>query len=146
MDNITRQLRGDEGARKTVYVDSLGFQTIAVGRLVDPRKPGSGLRDSEINLMLANDIDDRRAALLVALPWFKDLDEARQGVLLNMAFQLGAQGLLGFHDMLKAVGRGDYVAAAGEILASTYGKQTPLRAQRMFKQMSTGAWQFAEGA
>lgn len=145
-DNITRQLRGDEAVRKTVYPDQFGFATIAVGRLVDSRKPGAGLRDSEINLMLANDISDRRSALSARLPWFKDLDEARQGVLLNMAFQLGVDGLMGFTQTLRLVQAGQYAAAAKEMMSSDWGRQTPERAKRMHDQMLTGVWQFAPGA
>lgn len=145
-DNITRQLRGDEAVRKTVYPDQFGFQTIGVGRLVDPRKPGAGLRDSEIDFMLSNDIADRRNALTAALPWFKDLDEVRQGALINMAFQLGMQGLLGFPSSLRLMAAGDYVGAAAEFAHSKWNVQTPARAKRIEQQIRTGIWQFAEGA
>jgi lysozyme len=54
-----------------------------VGRLIDPSKPGAGLRDDEITFLLNNDIDDRINALQKALPWFQNLDDARKGVLIN---------------------------------------------------------------
>lgn len=142
---LTRQLRGDEGVKAQAYQDHLGFWTIGVGRLVDPRKPGSGLRSHEIDYLLRNDIDDRIEALMRRLPWFQNLDSARQGVLLNMSFQLGVDGLLGFKNTLKLVERGDYAQAADNMLLSKWAAQTPERAQRMAQQMRSGQWQYAEG-
>jgi lysozyme len=143
---LTRQLKGDEGVKPQAYQDHLGFWTIGVGRLVDTRKPGSGLRPEEITFLLNNDIDDRINALGRRLPWFLQLDAARQGVLLNMSFQLGVDGLLGFKNTLRLVERGDYGQAADNMLLSKWAQQTPERARRMAEQMRSGQWQYAEGA
>lgn len=143
--DLERQLRGDEGVRRCVYKDSLGYDTIAVGRLVDSRKPGAGLRDDEITYLLHNDIDDRINALMKALPWFQNLDDARQGVLLNMSFQLGVDGLLAFKNTLAAVQGGRYDEAAFDMTQSKWAQQTPERAKRLSEQMRTGLWQFAPG-
>ena len=140
--DITRQLKSDEGFRRTVYQDSLGYWTIGVGRLVDPSRPDSGLRDSEIEFMLRNDIEDRITALGKVLPWFLDLDEVRQGVLVNMAFQLGIKGLMGFSTTLQMVAQGRYEDAAVQMLKSKWAAQTPERAKRLAQQMKTGKWVF----
>lgn len=142
---LTRQLKGDEGVKAHAYQDHLGFWTIGIGRLVDQRKPGSGLRPEEITFLLNNDIDDRIDALARRVPWFLQLDAARQGVLLNMSFQLGVDGLLGFKNTLKLVERGDYAQAADNMLLSKWAGQTPERARRMAEQMRSGRWQYAEG-
>lgn len=142
---LTRQLKGDEGVKAQAYQDHLGFWTIGVGRLIDARKAGSGLRPEEITFLLNNDIDDRINQLGRRLPWFLDLDPARQGVLLNMSFQLGVDGLLGFKNTLKLVERGDYAQAADNMLLSKWATQTPERACRMAEQMRSGQWQYAEG-
>lgn len=142
---LTRQLRGDEGVKAQAYQDHLGFWTIGVGRLIDARKPGSGLRSHEIDYLLRNDIDDRIEALTRRLPWFQDLDDARKGVLLNMSFQLGVDGLLGFKNTLAMVARGDYVGASAGMMNSLWARQTPARAKRMADQMRTGEWQYTPG-
>lgn len=142
---LTRQLKGDEGVRAQAYQDHLGFWTIGVGRLIDARKPGSGLRADEITYLLNNDIDDRINALGRRLPWFFNLDSARQGVLLNMSFQMGVEGLLGFKNTLKLVEQGLYTEAANAMLKSTWATQTPARAERMAAQMRSGEWQYAKG-
>ena len=138
--NLAQQLRRDEGIKPSAYQDHLGFWTIGVGRLIDARK-GGGLRPDEIEYLLANDIKDRARALLAALPWFGALDDARQGVLLNMAFQLGTAGLLAFKNTLDQVRLGQYKRAAEMMLQSKWATQTPERAARLAKQMETGTWQ-----
>ena len=144
-NELTRQLKGDEDVRPHVYKDHLGYLTIGVGRLVDDRKPGSGLRPAEITFLLNNDIDDRIDQLSRRLPWFETLDSARQGVLLNMSFQMGVDGLMGFKNTLKLVEQGNYESAAENMLKSLWAKQTPARAKRMADQMRTGQWQYSEG-
>jgi lysozyme len=139
---LIRQLRADEGVRPCVYSDHLGFATIGVGRLVDSRKPGAGLRDDEISYLLNNDIDDRIEALTRKLPWFQNLDDARKGVLLAMAFQMGVEGLLGFRNTLQLVMEGNYENAAHGMLNSLWAKQTPARAKRLSEQMRSGIWQY----
>lgn len=137
---LTKQLNRDEDRKKFVYKDSLGYFTIGVGRLVDESK-GGGLRDDEMDYMLRNDINDRIDALTRALPWFQNLDDARKGVLLNMAFQLGTDGLLGFKNTLEQVRQGNYSTASKMMLQSKWATQTPERAKRLSDQMETGVWQ-----
>jgi lysozyme len=140
---LAKQLRADEGCSATVYADSLGLWTVGVGRLVDARRKGSGLRDDEITYLLNNDIDDRITAVAKALPWFQNLDDARQGVLLNMAFQMGTDGLLAFKNTLALVRDGKYAEAADAMLLSRWAEQTPNRAKRLSDQMRDGAWRYA---
>jgi lysozyme len=140
IEKLAAQLRRDEGQRPLAYQDHLGFLTIGVGRLIDSRKPGAGLRPDEIDYLLRNDINDRVAALQKSLPWFVKLDEARQGVLINMAFQMGTAGLLAFRQTLAMVRDGKYAEAADQMLKSKWAEQTPARAKRLSEQMKTGEW------
>ena len=140
IEKLAAQLRRDEGTKATVYKDTLGFDTIGVGRLIDSRKPGTGLRQDEIDYLLRNDINDRVQALTKDLPWFDRLDEARRGVLTNMAFQLGTAGLLGFKSTLALIAAGKYAEAAEQMLKSKWATQTPSRAKRLAEQMKTGEW------
>ncbi len=140
IEQLTAQLRRDEGTRAAAYTDSMGWLTIGVGRLIDSRKPGAGLRPDEIEYLLRNDINDRVEALQKALPWFVKLDEARQGVLINMAFQMGTAGVLAFRETLGLVRDGKYAEAADQMLKSKWAEQTPGRAKRLSEQMKTGEW------
>ncbi len=139
-DKLVKQLRRDEGEVLHAYEDHLGFLTIGVGRLIDKRKGGS-ISQEESAYLLNNDIDTRTVELERRIPWFKGLDEARRGVLLNMAFQLGVDGLLAFKNTLKEVQDGNYSKASEMMLLSKWATQTPERAKRLAKQMETGEWQ-----
>ena len=138
--NLIQQLRREEGVVRHVYQDHLGFWTIGAGRLVDERK-GGGLSDDEIDYLLRNDVNRFTAEVLTALPWVARLDEARQAVVIGMAFQMGTAGLLGFKNTLAFIKAGQYALAAKGMLASKWAQQTPDRARRMAKQMETGEWQ-----
>jgi lysozyme len=137
--DLREQLKRDEGVVNHAYQDSLGFTTIGCGRLIDANR-GGGLSDSEVDYLLDNDITDKTAQVLAALPWAKELNEPRLAVLINMAFQLGIRGLLGFPSMLGAVRMGDYGSAAIHMVDSLWAKQTPTRAHRLAEQMESGEW------
>jgi len=138
-DELKKQLIRDEGVVEHAYQDHLGYWTIGVGRLIDKRKGGK-LRPNEIEFLLENDITDREQELTKRIPWFTKLDKARQGVLLNMSFQMGVEGLLGFKNTLKMVETGKYEDAARGMLQSLWARQTPERAKRLSEQMRTGVW------
>jgi len=137
---IEDQLRRDEGERLSAYQDHLGFWTIGIGRLIDSRR-GGGISTDESTMLLRNDIARIRVELLQRLPWFVHLDSVRQGVLMNMAFQMGINGVMAFQDTLAKVQASDYAAAADRMLQSKWATQTPERANRLAKQMREGTWQ-----
>lgn len=137
--NIVDQLRRDEGEVLYAYTDSLGLLTIGVGVLIDKRK-GGGITPEESAYLLMNRVNQRKAFLASKYPWFLGLDEARQGALLNMSYQLGVEGLAGFPKMLKAVEGQQWEEAERQALDSLWAKQTPARAQRVAKQLRTGEW------
>lgn len=138
-EHILKQLRRDEGEVLSAYQDHLGFWTIGVGRLIDKRK-GGGLSSEESAFLLNNDVDTRIKALEDAFPWFKGMDEARKGVLVNMSFQIGVGGLKAFKNTLSSVADGLYDKAASQMLESLWASQTPERAKRLAEQMKTGEW------
>lgn len=138
--HIAKQLKTDEGLRLHAYQDHLGWWTIGYGRLIDERK-GGGISEEEALHLLGNDIDHRLHDLTKALPWVRGLTEPRQGALLNMAFQMGLGGLLGFQQTLAATRDEQYAHAANLMRMSLWAKQTPKRARKMARQIETGEWQ-----
>ncbi len=137
MDLLEKLLLRDEGFRKSVYLDSLGYQTIGIGRLVDMRR-GGGVTFDEALYLLRNDIGARQDALHAYLPWWSTLGPVRQAVLLSMAFQLGVGGLLSFRNTLQAIEDGRYEDAAVGMLASRWASQAPLRVHRLASAMRSG--------
>mgnify|MGYP001615342263 FL=1 len=133
------QLKRDEGLRLTVYADTLGHPTIGYGRALDTK----GISRAEAEMLLTHDILDAAAEVETRFAWagIEAFGEARRGVLINMTFNLGINGLLGFVRMLDAAESGDYDRAAAEMMDSTWATQVGPRAHRLARQMQTGAGQ-----
>ena len=131
----------DEGREPRAYKDSLGYWTIGVGHLLPPGDhDGLVWTDEQIDAALEADIEDARQDCKSRLPWFDDLDEVRQAVLIAMCFQLGIKRMLGFAHMLMYVKQGYWAGAAKEMENSIWAHQTPKRCIRMADQMLTGKW------
>lgn len=140
MGSLRDQLISEEGRRNAAYLDSLGIPTIGVGHTGPEVHIGLVWSDSVVDQTLNADIAEKTAQVGASLPWFDDLNEPRQAVLLQMAFQLGTRGLLGFSNTLAAVRDGRWQDATDGMLASKWAQQTPNRAHRLAKQMLTGVW------
>lgn len=134
---LADQLRRDEGWRTYPYKDTVGKTTIGYGRNLDD----VGISPEEGDLMLANDIRAATVLLESTWPWTTALDSVRQGVLLNMTFNMGIAGLSTFKTFLEQVKAGDFAAASTSMLASKWAVQVGSRAYRLSVQMSTGNWQ-----
>lgn len=133
-ERLREQLRRDEGFRLKPYRDTVGKLTIGCGRNLDD----VGISAAEAYVLLDNDIAERVAALR-RFDWFTGLDEARQGVLVNMAF-MGLPKLLAFYRMIDALEVQDWDRSADEMLNSLWAQQVGARATRLAEQMRTGAW------
>ena len=138
--DLKEQLLREEGSESCAYQDNLGYWTIGVGRLIDPKK-GGGLSQDEIEYLLDNDIKKITDKVHNTLPWISKLNEPRRAVLIGMAFQMGLRGLLEFKNTLAEVQKGHYGIAAAMMIESTWARQTPERANRLATQMETGEWQ-----
>ncbi len=138
--SLREQLIRDEGGYQAfVYTDTTGHETIGVGRNVS--KSGMGLSIYEQDLMLNNDISEKIIEVLRAIPWSYSLDMIRFEVLVNMAFNLGTVGLLGFVKFLSDLQAHNYTAAAAEMLNSKWATQVGARAIRLSQQMILGVRQ-----
>lgn len=133
-DAMVRQLRLHEGERLKPYHCTAGKLTIGVGRNLEDR----GISREESAMLLANDIAAEERELLRALPWVATLDEVRARVLLDMSFNMGLVGLLGFRRTLAAVQAGQYQQAATMMLDSKWAQQVGTRAERLARMMATG--------
>jgi lysozyme len=126
-DKLERELIRDEGLRLKAYRDAVGKLTIGVGRNLDDK----GISEAEAAVLFENDIDEHVALLDAKLPWWRKLDEARQNALVNMCFNLGINGLLGFTNSMALLERGEYEKAAANLAMSKWAKQVGPRAARI---------------
>lgn len=131
---LAEQLKKYEGLRLKPYKDTVGKLTLGVGRnLID-----KGITEQEALFMLNNDVDYFYGKLCQRINWMKTLDDARQNVLVNMAFNLGIAGLMSFKKMLLACEHGNFKIAATEMLNSKWAEQVGYRANELSEQMRTG--------
>lgn len=128
-----------ESKEAHAYRDTRNILTIGVGRNIQ-KGSGPGLRESEIDLMLENDIREAITELERFVPAFSGLDDVRQAVLIDMRHNLGLAGFLGFKEMLKAVTAGDWKLAASEMIRSVWATQVKERAPRLARMMQHGQW------
>jgi lysozyme len=139
---LREMLKRHEGLRTKVYACPAGFLTIGYGRNLEAR----GITREEADFLLTSDIRAFREEVRRALPWSADLDPVRRDVLVDMAFNLGVAGLLGFKQFLLALQASDYLAAAAHMLHSRWAEQVGARARELAEMIRAGRYAGAESA
>jgi lysozyme len=152
--SLLTDLQRDEGYRASPYLDTAvpPKWTIGNGRnleaspltgsewkaLLDAKEIAVSISPNGAGRLLQNGIATARTQCLQAFPWWPQLDEVRQEVLLNLTFNMGMQRLIGFRNMLAAIKESDFETAATELLDSAYAKQVRGRAVRLANQLRSG--------
>ena len=132
---LTSRLQAFEGYNRYAYECSAGKITIGYGTMIEPG--GYGIPEDVATLLLEQAIADTRKSLSAHL-WFRDLNEARQECLIEMAYQMGVFGVLGFSRMIEALTLEDWEQAAREALDSLWAQQTPDRAIDVANRLAAG--------
>lgn len=136
---LTRLMR-HEGFRGEPYRDTVGKLTIGYGRNLDD----VGITREEALYLLQNDIRKAEALLNNNAPWWRNMNEARQRVLLDMCFNMGwgngKRGLSSFVNTLGAMRDERYRDAATGMRRSKWAEQVGQRAEFLARVMETGEW------
>lgn len=133
--DVVELLKQHEGYSRTVYRCSANRQTIGFGRNLDD----VGISREEAEWLLKRDID-RAIGSLRTEPYWLDLSDVRQAVLIDMVVNLGWAGFAKFQRLRLALGRKDFDAASNEMRASLWFKQVGQRSQRLAVMMQSGLW------
>jgi len=136
---IAQMLNIDEGYREKPYIDSEGYPTGGIGIRLGPKGASLGMYQFTIPrnvaelwaLTHAQDMEARLSASDALRPVWGGLEQARKDALVNMAFQLGFEGLMGFRKMLAAVRAGNWQEATRQGKDSKWYGQTKDRATRV---------------
>ena len=134
-----------EGGRHTAYLCPAGVLTIGWGHSLEARPvrglgPGSSISESEAESLLRADLAELAFLLDTRMTWWRGLGPARSAVIIDMAFNLGLSGLLGFRRMLAALRRNEFSEAAREMLDSRWAAQVGGRARELAAMMQSGSW------
>lgn len=108
IDSVLPRLKTEERFRAHIYTDTEGHPTIGYGLNLD-----AGLSERVAATVLLEQLQELHE-ILSRYTWYAGLDEIRQGVCLDIAFNDGLHGLLGFPRMLAALAAKDWVTAQSE--------------------------------
>jgi lysozyme len=123
-----------EELRNFPYTDTVGCLTIGVGRNLTDR----GISNEEALALLNDDIDFFSDKLSHLFGFFDSLSDNRQIALVDICFNCGLNGFMGFKKMIEALKSGDYELASREVLKSRAAEQCPDRYGKLSEIIRTG--------
>jgi lysozyme len=125
-----------EGLKLFPYKDTVGKWTIGVGRNLSDR----GISHDEAMYLLNNDIQESIQELK-HYDWFNNLDEVRQGVLIELHFNIGLTSLLKFKNMIACLEKKYYLNAAKALENSLWSRQVgKIRSEDMADRLISGSY------
>ena len=153
--DFIQKLIAHEGLRLEVYKDSLGIDTIGIGRNLEDRGitkeeldwmdiPNMaivhtmGITEADAMYLAENDVQIVEEELVRAHPCVNKLDAVRQLVVMDMAFNMGVPRLCKFKNMWNAIHKENYIAAAKEMLDSRWAIQVKSRSTKLANAMHNG--------
>tara|TARA_R100001460_G_scaffold23984_1_gene48329 strand:- start:735 stop:1223 length:489 start_codon:yes stop_codon:yes gene_type:complete len=152
---LVEKLIQHEGLKLNVYKDTLGIDTIGIGRNLEDR----GISKEELDVMdipnietvyqfgitevdavylAENDVQIVEEELVRAHPCVDRLDAVRQLVLVDMAFNMGVPRLCKFKKMWAAIHEDDFSTASREMLDSRWAVQVKGRSHKLAHAMHHG--------
>ena len=154
-DLLMDKLVAHEGLRLQVYKDTLGIDTIGIGRNLEGRGISEeeldwmdipnmdaiyehGISEADATYLAQNDVQIVEEELLRAHPCVENLDAVRQLVLIDMAFNLGVPRLCKFKKMWAAIHENKFDVAAKEMLDSRWARQVKSRSTKLAHAMHHG--------
>jgi len=136
MDDLQSLLIEHEGMRFKVYKDIFGNESIGVGRNL----AANGISRAEALYMLGNDIAKCKAQLY-PYAWFKNLNQVRQEVMIELCFNMGINSLLKFQKMIAYLIAQQWQNAADALMDSEWSKQVaPERSKNIVQRLITGQY------
>ena len=145
--SLLENIKAHEGFSARIYKDSVGKPTVGYGFLVSALSPDELALNNGKAEPMSKEVAEKILNLKVAklqkrvfqcLPWLTDKPQNVQDTLVEMAYQLGIAGLLGFRHTLGCIEAGDYAQAARNLRASLLYRQTPKRAEGYIKGLKNG--------
>ena len=131
--NAKDMIQRHEGLRLKPYRCTAGKLTIGYGRNLDDR----GISLAEAEALFDRDLDQVDRELSQHIEFYPSLSSKGKIILLDMAFNMGIRGLLGFRRMLIAMKEQDYERAALEMEDSLWAKQVPHRSEELCEMMKS---------
>lgn len=132
-DRLRASVAQHEGFRSKPYRDTEGVLTIGYGTNLD-----EGISEAEAYFLMCHRLTKCEADARASIPTFRSLSPLRQEVLVEMRYNLGLGGVLGFRKMISCLRARDFDGAAREMLDSLWARQVGQRAQTLAERMRRG--------
>ena len=132
-ERLLKSTKKHEGFRGEAYQDSEGVWTIGYGTNLQTMKCSEAWAEVKCHEKLTECQE-----ALSHHPVYRNLSEARQDVLVEMAYNIGVSGLYGFKNMWVALGEGKYNDAAAEGMDSKWATQVGSRARNLMERLEAG--------
>ena len=133
---ITKEIRDmlvrHEGIRTYPYYCSENKLTLGIGRNIQQ----NGISEEEAYYLLENDIKRVMSNLDKSFHMWRCFPKKARLVCIDMAFQMGIAGFLGFKKTIALMQLGMWLEASEELLDSRYAVQTPNRAAYNSRQLA----------
>ena len=156
MTELLDQLVLHEGLELLPYKDTLNIDTIGIGRNLEHRGLSEeelahigkdisdicewGITKEQAYYLAENDVKIVEKEVCKSHPCVIELDEIRQRVIIDMAFNMGVPRLNKFVKMWKAIDEENFAEAKIQMLDSRWANQVGNRAVRLSNAMETGEW------
>ena len=135
LDRLLGDVVTDEGFRGITYMDTTGHLTIGYGRNLEAHPYTR--KEAEVWTRRHLEFCSVMAETYCGEAW-RTMNDVRQEVIINMAYQLGYGGLSTFVQMRKAVRAGDWNEAARQGTDSQWGRRHKARRTRLMDELRTG--------
>jgi lysozyme len=119
-----------------MYKDSKGIATIGIGHNLRD----VAISERAIDVIFEDDLNAHSAELFAQYPWAAEMDEVRQGALVDLAFNMGLPTLSTFKNTLAAMRVGNWEATALGLENSAWFGQVGQRGPRIVKMFRDGKW------
>jgi len=145
LTTVTNYIKHWEGLRLKLYRCPAGKLTIGYGRNIQDNPlthdefkmlypdltlseamlelPKNGITETGASKLLKDYLVTQSRILTINYGWFRVLNSERKIVVLDMIYNLGFGGFMGFVETVKALKRYDYGKTSIEILDSRYNRQ-----------------------
>ena len=154
-EHFIDELIKHEGLKLQVYKDTLGIDTIGIGRNLEDRGITKqeldeldipsidhvyeyGITEADAVYLATNDVQIVEEELVRAHPCVDRLDSVRQLIVMDMAFNMGVPRLCKFKKMWAAIHEEKFDIAAKEMLDSRWARQVKGRATKLANAMHNG--------
>lgn len=139
--SVQQLVEDDEGRRIWPYTDTRGNLTWGIGHLMSNgiTRDVEALLNQAVDLQFQSDLSNA-ADGMAFMPAFSSLDPVRQAVLIDMAFNLGLHGLLGFNTFLGFMSNRQWAEAAADLRGTKVYQQLPHRYERLAAMIESGQW------